>query len=70
MLSIIVRRFEGGNKRQYTPGEIVDTTEWPKEAALHRQRYLEPAPDGATVPPENATAEASADGSRNGRRTG
>ena len=49
MLSVIVRRFEGGNTRQYTPGEIVDSSAWPKEAALHRQRYLEPAPEGATV---------------------
>ena len=54
MLSKIVRPLEGGNKRQYSPGEIVDTTAWPKEALLQKQRYIEPAPEGATVPTEDA----------------
>ena len=56
MVSIVVRRFEGRDRRQYEPGEIVDSTDWPKEAKLHAQRYLEPAPDGATVPDEDVTA--------------
>ena len=52
MLSIIVRRFEGQHLRQYAPGEIVDSTTWPKEAQLHRQRYIEPAPEGAAMVPD------------------
>ena len=70
MLSVVTRRFEGRHLATFVPGQIVNSTCWPKEAALHRQRYLEPAPEGATVPPEDATAETPADGSRNGRRTG
>ena len=54
----IVRPFEGAHGRQFTPGEIVDTTDWPKEAQLLKQRYLEPAPEGATVPLDDATAKA------------
>ena len=61
MLSIVTRRFEGKNRREYAPGEIVDSRGWPKEAALHRQPYLEPAPDGATVPDEDAGALANAE---------
>ena len=54
VLSIIVRRFEGQHKRQYAPGEIVDSSAWPKEAQLQRQRFIQPAPEGATVPDEDA----------------
>ena len=57
MLSVIVRRFEGGNRRQYAPGDIVDTTAWAREAQLQRQRYIEPAPEGATVPDEDADGQ-------------
>ena len=57
MLSIVMRRFEGQHRREFAPGEIVDTTAWPKESKLHRQRYLEPAPEGATVPTEDADGD-------------
>jgi len=63
MLSIVTRRFEGRHLATFVPGQIVDSSDWPKEAALHRQRYLEPAPAGATVPDEDAATAAPAAGS-------
>ena len=59
MICKIVRLFEGDHGRQFTPGEIVDSTAWPKEAQLRRQRYIEPAPEGSAVTAKNATAEGS-----------
>ena len=59
MLSTVTKHFEGDQGRQFTPGEIVDSTDWPKEAQLQRQRFIEPAPEGATVPNEDADGDVS-----------
>ena len=62
MLSIVTKHFEGGNLRQFVPGEIVDSTDWPREAQLVRQRYLQPVPEGATVPDEDTRDAHAVDG--------
>ena len=68
MLSIVTKHFEGRNLATFVPGQIVDSTDWPKETILHAQRYLRPAPPGATGP-KTRTTQVSAAGPTKRKRT-
>jgi len=40
---VVTKQFDGADGRQYTPGEIVDASEWKNTEKLIRGRWLRPA---------------------------